>query len=234
MEKSKLTKTKIGETYEQQSQERAYHFYDIKGTVHKEFVLAGQIVNSTYYCDFYCDCMKMCKDLHKLQQFSICENLLQRANYNKNFWKMSPPVTSCGFTVMTLKPNNNPHNGRALLHLTPKKHNSCTREWKQCCLFFQPLMRCHYEFVPDGQTTNQDFYLAVLRCLQDAVWRKWPEMWTVGSWLLHHDSASVHTALSIRQFLAKHLVPTLPKPPYSPNLFSLDFFLEPYFTHIVR
>jgi hypothetical protein len=26
-------------------------FFDIKGIVHKEFVLAGQIVNSAYYCD---------------------------------------------------------------------------------------------------------------------------------------------------------------------------------------
>jgi hypothetical protein len=25
-------------------------FFDIKGIVHKEFVLAGQVVNSTYYC----------------------------------------------------------------------------------------------------------------------------------------------------------------------------------------
>jgi hypothetical protein len=29
-------------------------------------------------------------------------------------------------------------------------------------------------------------------------------MWTAGSWLLHHDNASAPTALSIRQFLAKH------------------------------
>jgi hypothetical protein len=26
-------------------------FFDIKGIVHKEFVLAGQSVSSTYYCD---------------------------------------------------------------------------------------------------------------------------------------------------------------------------------------
>jgi hypothetical protein len=26
-------------------------FFDIKGIVHKEFVLAGQTVNPTYYCD---------------------------------------------------------------------------------------------------------------------------------------------------------------------------------------
>jgi hypothetical protein len=26
-------------------------FFDIKGVIHKEFVLAGQTVNSEYYCD---------------------------------------------------------------------------------------------------------------------------------------------------------------------------------------
>jgi hypothetical protein len=30
-------------------------------TVHKEFILAGQIVNSVYYCDVYGDWMKMCE-----------------------------------------------------------------------------------------------------------------------------------------------------------------------------
>jgi hypothetical protein len=37
-------------------------FFDVRGIVHKEFVMAGQIVNSAYYCDVYNDCMKMCKD----------------------------------------------------------------------------------------------------------------------------------------------------------------------------
>jgi hypothetical protein len=33
--------------------------FNIKGIVHKEFVLAGQIVNSAHYCD----CVKMAEDL---------------------------------------------------------------------------------------------------------------------------------------------------------------------------
>jgi hypothetical protein len=37
-------------------------FFDIKGIVHKEFVLAGERSYSTYYCDFYGDCMKMCEE----------------------------------------------------------------------------------------------------------------------------------------------------------------------------
>jgi hypothetical protein len=30
-------------------------FFDIKGSFNKEFVLAGQTVNSAYYCMFYGD-----------------------------------------------------------------------------------------------------------------------------------------------------------------------------------
>jgi hypothetical protein len=36
-------------------------FFDIKRIVHKEFVLVGQTVNSTYYCDVYGDCVKCAK-----------------------------------------------------------------------------------------------------------------------------------------------------------------------------
>jgi hypothetical protein len=37
-------------------------FFHIKGIVLKEFVLARQTVNSAYYCDFYGNCVKMCKN----------------------------------------------------------------------------------------------------------------------------------------------------------------------------
>ena len=30
-----------------------------------------------------------------------------------------------------------------------------------------------------------------------------PELWRSGEWLLHHDNAPAHTALSVRQFLTK-------------------------------
>jgi hypothetical protein len=35
-------------------------FFDVKGIVHKEFVLADQTVNSAY--NFYGDCVKTCED----------------------------------------------------------------------------------------------------------------------------------------------------------------------------
>jgi hypothetical protein len=36
----------------------AHRFFNIKGIVHKEFILAGQTVSSAYYCD----CVKMGRD----------------------------------------------------------------------------------------------------------------------------------------------------------------------------
>jgi hypothetical protein len=52
IEKSKVTETEKGETGEEQSQESVLTiFFDIKWVFHKEFILAGQAVNSAYYCD---------------------------------------------------------------------------------------------------------------------------------------------------------------------------------------
>jgi hypothetical protein len=59
----------------------------------------------------------------------------------------------------------------------------------------------HKEFVPLGQTVNQQFDLKVLKRLCDSVWKKRPEMWRSGNWFLHHDNAPAHMALSVQQFL---------------------------------
>jgi hypothetical protein len=59
MEKSKLTETEKGRTGEEQSQEHAHIFFDIKGIVHKEFVLAGQQSIPDTTVMFYGHCMQM-------------------------------------------------------------------------------------------------------------------------------------------------------------------------------
>jgi hypothetical protein len=52
-------------------------------------------------------------------------------------------------------------------------------------VFFDHQGIVYYNIAPEGQIINQAFYLVVLRCLWDLLWRKQPEMWTVGSWLFH-------------------------------------------------
>jgi hypothetical protein len=54
---------------EKQGQEHVRHFFDINGIVYTEFILAGQAVNSAYYCDFYGDSVKMWEDCPELSLF---------------------------------------------------------------------------------------------------------------------------------------------------------------------
>jgi len=84
-----------------------------------------------------------------------------------------------------------------------------------------------HEFVPTGQTVNYEFYKTLLQYLRDAVRRHRPEMWRSGNWILHHDNASAHRAVTTNEFLSKHNIPSLPHPPYSPDLAPCDFFLFP-------
>jgi len=48
--------------------------------------------------------------------------------------------------------------------------------------------------------------------------------WRSDEWLLHHDSAAAHTALSVRQFLTTKRDDNGFAPPYTPAIFS--FFQE--------
>ena len=93
--------------------------------------------------------------------------------------------------------------------------------------FFDANGIVHKEFVPPGQTVNQQFYLEALKRLRDSVRKKRPEMWSSGGWFLHHDNAPAHTALSVQQFLAKNNRTVIPHPPYSPDLAPCDFSLFP-------
>ena len=47
------------------------------------------------------------------------------------------------------------------------------------------------------------------------------------TWILHQDNAPAHNALSVKTFLAKHNIPILDHPPYSPDLAPCDFFPFP-------
>jgi transposase len=38
------------------------------------------------------------------------------------------------------------------------------------------------------------------------------------------QQCTIHTTLSVREFLAKHSIPVVPHPPYSPDLAPCDFF----------
>ena len=95
--------------------------------------------------------------------------------------------------------------------------------------FFDVRRIVHSEFLPQGQTINQQVYKEIMQLLLCAVREKRRELWQDKSWLLHHDRAPAHIALSIWQFLA-----VLEQPPYSPDLAPRDFFLFPRLIGIIK
>jgi len=74
------------------------------------------------------------------------------------------------------------------------EHNK-VRELASVCLPWQ-------ELVLTGQRVNHIYYLEVMKRLREKVRRKRPELFASNSWILHHDNAPAHTALSVRVFLA--------------------------------
>ena len=72
-------------------------------------------------------------------------------------------------------------------------------------VFFNSRGIVHKEFVPPGLTVNHAFYKDVLEWLQKRVQRAQTDI--ADDWVLHHENAPAHTALSFREFLAKKTFP---------------------------
>ena len=100
--------------------------------------------------------------------------------------------------------------------------------------FFDHQEMVHHEFVPQGQTVNQHFYKEVLARLVNKIRQKRRASWTGKTWILHHNNAPAHTALSVKQFLVSKEITTLHHPPYSPDLAPCDFFLFPELKGILK
>jgi transposase len=51
---------------------------------------------------------------------------------------------------------------------------------------------------------------------------------------LHHENATAHTVLSVREFLATKQITVFEHPAYSPDLAPSDFFLFPKIKEILK
>jgi hypothetical protein len=71
--------------------------------------------------------------------------------------------------------------------------------------FFNIKGSVHFECIPQKQTVDQAYYVEILEWLHESVHRERPELWP-NNWILTHDNAPPHKALSVKQFLAQKLI----------------------------
>jgi hypothetical protein len=70
--------------------------------------------------------------------------------------------------------------------------------------FFDIKGTVHSEFIPQSQAVNPAYYVEVLKRLREAVRRNRSELWP-NDWILHHDNAPAHKAVSVRQFFGSKI-----------------------------
>ena len=125
------------------------------------------------------------------------------------FWAMSSQVMKHGSTNTTLKRSSKLHNGRLPIPQDQKNSVSPNQESKQCWLFL----------ILEGL-----FIMNLYQLDKQSTKFTWPKRFANNSWILHHDNAPAHTALSVREFLATKQITVLEHATYSPDLAPSDFF----------
>ena len=111
--------------------------------------------------------------------------------------------------------------------LAPTKAKSQASRKKQMVFaFFDDSGSVYEHYASVGTKINGDYIIEVLRKFLRILPRKRPLLAEEG-WLLHCDNAPVHTATSVKTFLARRRVEILPHPSYSPDLAPANFWLFP-------
>jgi hypothetical protein len=99
--------------------------------------------------------------------------------------------------------------------------------------FFDTKGSVHFEFIPQDQTANHTYYVEILKWLYEAVRKERPGL-QHSVWILHHNNAPAHKALSVTQFLAQKSITEMDHTSYSPDLASNDFWMFPKIKSVLK
>ncbi|GFU65584.1 putative transposase [Trichonephila clavipes] len=140
---------------------------------------------------------------------------------------MSLLVMSLGCLNTTRKPSAKAWNGTPQHLQGQKKARMSKSKIKSMliCLFFVFLIARESCTKSLCLKAKRHFYREVLERLRKRAMRVGPNI--KNSWVLHHDNAPCHTAISVNRLLASKNIPVAPQPPYSPDLSPWDFFFFP-------
>jgi hypothetical protein len=93
-------------------------------------------------------------------------------------------------------------------------------------VFFDSKGLIYTHIVPKSQPVNPDHAVTVLGTFLRHLRKKRPDL-IEQQWWFHWDNAQVHTATSVKNWIAAHNIQLLQHLPYSPDLVPVDFFCSP-------
>ena len=101
-----------------------------------------------------------------------------------------------------------------------------TRTKQMVLAFFDSKGLIYTNYVPRGTTINAIYIVKALGQFMKILRKKRPVM-VKQKWFFHWDTAPVHTAAVVRDWMAAKQILLLPHPPYLLDLAPADFFLFP-------
>ena len=147
---------------------------------------------------------------HRVQ---VCQDLLHHSENGKEF--LSKIITGDESWVYGYDVETKVQSSQWTSKTSPRPKKACQVRSKIKVLltvFFDASGVVHHEYLPEGSTVNETYYIEVLKHLRDAIRRKRPELWRSDDWFFHHNNAPAHSPLRTREFLAKHYITVLPQP----------------------
>lgn len=169
---------------------------------------------------------KVLTDGQKLRRVEVCQENLNMCESDPQF--LNNVITGDESWIFEYDPETKRQSSEWHTPASPrpkKGRMSKSKVKTMLIVFFDIKGIVHHEFVPPGQTVNAKFYVEVLKRLKRRVNRVRQDI--AADWKLHHDNAPAHTAFLVNSYLTKAGIPTLPQPPYSPDVAPPDFFLFP-------
>ena len=123
---------------------------------------------------------------------SVCTELRNWSQYDPNFMFSVITGDKCWVYGYELETKQMSSQWNTASSPRPKKARQVKSNVKTMLIVFFDIDRLvHHEYIPKGQTLNKEFYKTVLQR---------PQKWCSGNWILHHENAPAHRAVTTNNF----------------------------------
>ena len=147
----------------------------------------------------------------ELKMQKICAKFvpIQIPQFLMHWW----PAMKAGSPALTQRPKDRVRIGSMLTLSDPRRPDRANPPANFDDPFFDSTVMIYMQWVPTGQTVNNEYYVEILREFRKRFRRKRPALFKSGQWYFHQDNAPVHNSILVTIYLTKIGIKTVHQPP---------------------